>query len=160
MRAEVRVLDRNLPVFRMETVESIVEETLHQPRLYALLTACFAIVALLLAALGIYGVMAYSVAQRTREIGVRLALGATRAEILRMVLRQTGVLALFGIVLGAILSVPATRLAATFLFGVHAYDPLSYLAGAMLILLCSGLACWLPAWRASRVDPMPALRAD
>jgi len=122
--------------------------------------AAFALVALLLAATGIYGVLSGSVAERTREIGVRAALGASRIDILALVVRQAMTLTTFGIVLGLAGAVAVSRFLVTLLFGVSGIDALTYAAVIGLLLCVSGIACAVPAWRAARVDPSVTLRAD
>ena len=124
------------------------------------LIGLFAAVALVLAAVGVYGVMSYTVAQRTHEIGVRMALGARRRDVLGMVLRQGMGLALAGIALGALLSIGATRLITGLLFGIGAGDPLTYVAASCVIACCALVAILTPALRATRVDPMTALRCE
>ena len=124
------------------------------------LLAGFAGAALLLAAIGIYGVISYAVAQRTREIGVRLALGAQRRDVTRLVMRQGLRLTVAGIVLGTVVAVGASRVLSTLLYGVTAGDPLTYMGVAALLGLVAAIAAHVPARRAARVDPMVALRAE
>jgi putative ABC transport system permease protein len=120
----------------------------------------FALVALALAATGIYGMLASSVAERTREIGVRAALGASRRDILALVVRQGMALTAAGVVIGLIGAAAASRVIVTLLFGVSRLDPLTYLSVVGVLLGVSGIACWVPAWRAARVDPAITLRAQ
>ena len=131
-----------------------------QPRLYLVLIGCFALTAMLLAAIGLYGVLAYAVGQRTREIGIRLALGAKRGEVLRMVMSQAGKLAVAGVVIGLVAAVLASRLLRAQLFEVAPTDTVTYVLVATGLLSVSLLASWIPARRASRIDPMTALRQN
>jgi putative ABC transport system permease protein len=160
VRQAVRSLDPELPIDDSETVETILERTTGQPRFRALLVTAFAAVALVLAGVGLYGLISYTVAQRVPEIGVRLALGATPAQVAGLVIRQGLVLAAAGVALGMIGALGATRLIESLLFSVSASDPLIYSALAALLLSIAALACYLPARRAMRVDPMAALRSD
>jgi putative ABC transport system permease protein len=131
-----------------------------QPRLYAILFGVFAAVALALASIGIYGVMAYSVSERTREIGIRLALGAQRRDVLKLVVAQGMTLALIGAGVGLGAALALTQLMRSMLFEVSATDPLTYAALAALLSVVAMLACYLPARRATKVDPMVALRCE
>jgi len=131
-----------------------------EPRLYTTLLGIFATLALVLAAVGIYGVMSYAVAQRTHEIGIRMALGANRREVMRLVISQGMRLAGLGIAIGAVVTVVLTRLLASLLFNVSATDLKTFLVTAALLSFVALLACGLPALRATRVDPMVALRCE
>jgi putative ABC transport system permease protein len=141
-------------------MDDVVANSLGTRRVSMQLFAVFAIAALLLAAIGIYGVMAYSVTQRTQEIGIRMALGAQGGDVLRMVVRQGMTLALIGIGVGLAGAFGLTRVLANLLFGVKATDPVTFVAISLLLTFVALLACYLPARRVSRVDPVIALRAD
>jgi putative ABC transport system permease protein len=141
-------------------MSSILGKHLTTPRFNMMLLAIFAGVAMLLAAIGIYGVIAYTVTQRTREIGIRMALGAQKKQMLGMVLRQGMTLVVVGIVIGFILALAATRVLATLLYGVGANDASIYAAVIALLGMAALLASYLPARRAMKVDPMIALRYD
>ena len=159
-RGIVRALDRNAPVSEVQTMESVVAGATGQTRFYVVLLGAFAAVALLLAAVGIYGVMAYSVSRRTHEIGIRIALGARPAEVLRLVVRQGLVVALAGTAAGAAGAAALTRLMATLLYGVAPTDLLTFAAVAGLLIAVAVFASWLPARRATRIDPLSALRYE
>jgi putative ABC transport system permease protein len=157
-REAVFAVDRDLPVVKPQTLEELVEGTLSQRRQTVYVVACFAVVALLLAAVGLYGVMAYTVEQRRAEIGIRHAIGARRGDILRMVLAQAVGLSAIGIGVGAVGAWALTRLIAQMLYRTSATDPSTYVGVAILFLAIAVLASGLPAWRAARVDAAEALR--
>ncbi|MFN7943996.1 MAG: ABC transporter permease [Blastocatellia bacterium] len=160
VRNEVRSLNPDLPVYDIRTLEDRISLTVAQPRFQMLLLAIFAGIALLLTAVGLYGVLAYNVAQRTQEIGIRMALGASAGKVRAMVVRQGMTLALVGVGIGLIASLAATRLLASLLFGVAATDPLTFALIGLAMLLIALAACWIPARRATKVDPMIALRYE
>jgi putative ABC transport system permease protein len=158
VRGQILDLDRDLPVINPQTMEQVVDNTLTGRRQTMWLITGFAAVALLLAVVGLYGVMAYSVVQRTAEIGIRQAIGAQRSDILRMVLAQGLKLCGLGIAVGAVAAFALTRVISTMLFHVSATDPVTFAAIALLFLAVSLAASCIPAWRAARVDPVTALR--
>ena len=160
VRQELRNIDPNLPVLRINTIEQQLDDVLFQERLIAALSALFGLLAVLLASLGLYGVISYTVARRTNEIGIRLALGATPADALRMVLKESLLLVFAGILIGAPASLAAMRLISSRLFGVGAADPFTIAVATLLLLVVATVASILPARRAARVDPMTALRSE
>jgi predicted permease len=160
VRSAIQSVDRELPVFRVTTMERLVAESMAQRQFAVILLGIFALVALVLASVGLYGVMSYSVAQRTNEIGVRMALGAQTMDVLGMVIRQGMKLALIGVVLGLLGAFALTRVIQTMLFNVSATDPLTYLSVPLLLGIISLLACLVPALRATRVSPNTALRYE
>jgi putative ABC transport system permease protein len=153
----VQALDKDQPVYNVRTMDDVVANSLGTRRVSMQLFAVFAIAALLLAAIGIYGVMAYSVTQRTQEIGIRMALGAQRSDVLALVIRQGMTLSVIGVVVGLGGAFALTRLLANLLFGVAATDPLTFVAIPLLLLFVALVACYLPARRAARLDPTVAL---
>ena len=159
-RATVQRLDPQQPIYDIRTMEQVIAEFAAQPRFNMLLLGLFAALALVLAAVGIYGVVSYAVSQRTHEIGIRMALGAERGDVLRMVLGQGMKMAAIGVVCGFLGSVVATRALAGMLYGVNTTDPLTFAVVALLLSLVALLACYMPARRATRVDPMIALRYE
>ena len=160
IRQAVREVDGNLPLFDVKTQVEQASQSLAQERLFAALLSFFGALALALAALGLYGVLAHSVAQRTREIGVRMALGAEARHVLRLVIGQGMLLVCVGIAAGLILAYWLTKWLSGWLYGVGATDPLTYGAIALLLAVVALLACWIPARRATKVDPMIALRCE
>lgn len=158
--AAIRDATGGLPVAHVRTMDEIVSASIARQRLDMLLLIIFGGSGLLMAAVGVYGLMAYSVQQRTQELGIRMALGAPRSSIRRMVLRQGVVLALAGVAIGTVGALALTRLLASLLFGVRALDPVAFLATPLLLVAVALLAVWIPAKRATEVDPMRALRAE
>jgi putative ABC transport system permease protein len=157
LRREVQALDRDQPIYNVRTMDDVVANSLGTRRVSMQLFAVFACAALLLAALGIYGVMAYSVTQRTQEIGIRMALGAQKSDVLGLVIRQGMTLTLIGVVAGLAGAFVLTRVIANLLFSVAATDPATFLSISVLLAAVSFFACYLPARRASRLDPIKAL---
>ncbi len=158
VKRELHELDHDLPMYRVLTMEQRVDESLARRRFSTLLLGLFACLALALATIGIYGVMAYLVSQGTREIGIRMALGATQRGILGLVVRQGMVLALSGVAIGLIAAFALTRLMRSLLFGVNSADPITFAAIALLLALVALIASYIPAHRAARIDPMISLR--
>jgi putative ABC transport system permease protein len=159
-RAAVKEADPDIPIFDVKTMKDALSESVAQPRFYAILLGSFAGIALIIAALGIYGVISYAVSQRTRELGIRIALGAQRDRVVRLVIGQGLTLTLVGIVLGMVGAYALTRLIATLLFGVAPADPVTFAAVAVVFVLVAVLASYLPARRAAAVDPIIAMRAE
>jgi predicted permease len=156
----VSQINPDVAVSEVRTLESRVSNAVAEPRSTASLFSLFAALALVFGAIGVYGVMSYSVAQRTRELGIRVALGSARREVLYLVLKQAARLALFGVAIGLAGAFLLTRLIASLLYGVAAVDPFTFIGVAILSLLVGLAACAIPAWRATQVDPVVALRYD
>jgi len=160
VRAEVRALDRDSPVLNIATMDQVIGTSLAERKFQTTLLGLFSGLALVLAAIGIYGLMYQTVARRTHEIGVRMALGAGARDVLAMVVREGLVLALAGIGLGLAGAFALTRLLSTLLYGVSSTDPVTFVAAAGILVLTSLAASWIPAYRAAKVDPMEALRYE
>jgi putative ABC transport system permease protein len=160
VRAKIRALDSMAAVTKVSTVEEELGDSMANRQFQALLLAMFAALALVLAAVGIFGLMYQTVARRTHEIGVRMALGADAGDLVAMVLRHGLMLTGTGVVLGVLGALALSRMIRGLLFGVGPADPLSYLAAVLSLGGASLVACWLPARRATRVDPMVALRYE
>jgi putative ABC transport system permease protein len=156
----LRSLDPLMPVTDVKTLDALISGTIARPRFNATLLSIFAGLGLLLASIGIYGVLSYSVVQRTQETGIRMALGAQRADVLRLVVRDGVTTAILGVAIGVAIALPATRALSALLFGVEARDPAVFAAVALVLTAVALAASYLPARRATRVDPMIALRAD
>ena len=153
-------VDRDQASTDIQTAEEALNNSLAEPRLYTVLLGVFAALALSLAAVGIYGVMSYAVTERTREIGVRMALGAQAGNVLKLVIGEGMTLALIGVAIGSGASVALTRLMSGLLFGVSATDPMTFVVIAILLSVAALLACYIPARRAAKVDPMVALSSQ
>ena len=160
IRDVLKQIDPNIPMAQIRTMEEIVSSSVAQPRLEAILLGAFGALALILASIGVYGVMAYSVSQRTSEIGIRMALGASRSSVLRMVLSQGIRMTAIGLAIGCVAAIGLTRLMSGLLFGVSPTDPLTFAAVLVVLAAIAMLACYLPARRATKVDPMRALRYE
>jgi len=157
---QVAALDQDVPLYGVKSMEEYLSSSVAAPRFSTTLLSIFAAVALVLTIVGLYGVMSYSVAQRTNEIGIRLALGAQSRDVLLMIVRQGGMLILLGLAIGLAGAFALTRLIASLLFGVTAKDPITFGAVAVLLAIVALLACYIPALRATKVDPMDALRCE
>jgi putative ABC transport system permease protein len=160
VRSQVNAIDADQPIYNVHAMDELIEGSLAARRLNLWLLAAFASTALLLAAVGIYGVISYSVTQRAREIGIRMALGAQAADVLKLVVRQGMIPVVMGLAAGCVGALLLTRVMATLLFGVSATDPLTFAAVAVLLTLVALVACGVPAWRAIKIDPMSALRYE
>ena len=160
IRREVHTLDSNVPVLRVRTLEEYVNASFERERLIAWLCGVFGVLALALASVGLYGVMAYAVNQRTREIGVRIALGARRGDVIRMVLRESLLPVVAGLAAGVTAALALSRLVAGMLYGVAPRDPLTIALAALAMLAVALAAAVVPARRATRVEPMTALRHE
>jgi putative ABC transport system permease protein len=160
VRRELQAIDPQLPLFRVTTLEREIGQTLSQPRFQAVLLGMFALIALLLATIGIYGVTSHAVGQRTREVGIRIAMGAGRHDVLRLILLQHLQPALIGLAVGIAGAIALSRFVRSLLFGVAPTDPATFLLVSLVLLLVAAAACWIPARRATRVDPVIALRSE
>jgi putative ABC transport system permease protein len=157
-RSAVWAVDGTLPITRLQPLDRVRAAATGREQFTLLLVTLFAVLALVLAAVGLYGVTAYAVAQRTRELGIRVALGATSRDVVRLVLDMGGRLVLVGLAIGTLAALMLSRLMSTLLFGVSARDPMTFAGVALLLAAVSMVACYIPARRATRVDPVIALR--
>jgi putative ABC transport system permease protein len=160
LRAQLESIDKDLPLAHVQTMDQLIADSVVQQKFRTWLIGVFAGLALLLAVIGIYGVMSYSVAQRTREIGVRMALGATTAEVLKLVLSQGVKLAIIGLGIGFAIALAVTRVMRSLLFSTSTTDALSFVGTTAVLLFVVVLACYIPARRATKVDPVIALRYE
>jgi ABC-type antimicrobial peptide transport system permease subunit len=160
IREAVREVDSNLPLYSVKTQNQQSDESVGGERLFATLASFFGVLALLLACMGLYGVMSYGVARRTSEIGIRMALGATADGVTRMVMRETFAVVLIGVALGLVTALATTRLIARMLFGLMPTEPVTISLAVLVMVGVASLAGYLPARRASKVDPMIALRYE
>jgi putative ABC transport system permease protein len=156
----IAAFDPDVPIFGVRTMPMYLDRLLSLPKTAAALVAIFALVALLMASVSLYGLISYSVARRTKEIGLRIAVGAARSDVMWMVFRQSGLLAATGLAIGAVASFALMRLAASLLYGVGPHDPATLLSGTLLIVLVALAASYAPARRAMRLDPTIALRHE
>ncbi|MCP5112380.1 MAG: FtsX-like permease family protein [bacterium] len=153
-------VDKDQPVFRIRTMADVLSEARVTTRLTMVLLGVFATLALIMAAVGVYGVMSYSVSQRRQEIGVRIAMGARSSDVFSLVVRKGLLLGAAGVAAGSVAAFILTRVIASLLYGVSATEPLTFVAVAVLLIAVSGAACYLPARRATRVDPVNTLRYE
>lgn len=160
IRKQVGAINRGVPVYDVRTMSEIVSESYARPRFNMALLVIFAAVALFMAAAGIYGVLSYSVAQRTHEIGIRLAIGAQKADVLKLVVGQGFRFTLIGLGIGIVGAFLLTRFLSSLLYAVKPSDPLTFIAVSLIVVVIALLACYIPARRATKVDPMVALRYE
>lgn len=160
IRAQLESIDKDIPLARVQTMDQLIADSVVEQKFRTWLVGAFAGLALLLAAIGIYAVISYSVAQRTREIGVRIALGANSASVLKMVLGQGMKLAAIGLGIGILVALAVTRVMRSLLYSTSTTDPLSFLVTTAVLLGVVVLACYIPARRATKVDPIVALRYE
>jgi ABC-type antimicrobial peptide transport system permease subunit len=160
LRHVAQQADRDLPLFELRTQREQIDENMQTERMFGALTAGFGVLALALACVGIYGVMACTVADRRNEIGIRMALGAQPGQVRRMILRESTSLAIVGIVAGVGAALELTRLVKTMLYGIQSWDPATMIGGVLTLLAVALAASWIPARRAAGVQPMEALRHE
>jgi putative ABC transport system permease protein len=160
VRAAIRDIDPSLPLSQVKTMDEVMAGARSRPRFLTTLLGLFSSTALLLAAVGLYGVISYSVTRRTNEFGIRMAMGAERGDVVKLVLGQALGLALIGVAAGAVGALALTRLISGLLFGVSSFDPMTFAAMALVLIAVTALACVVPARRATKVDPLVALRYE
>jgi putative ABC transport system permease protein len=160
IRSAIYAVDPEQPIASVRSLKDLVAQSVSRQRFALVLFVVFSVLALVLSTIGVYGVMAYSVAQRTSEIGLRVALGAQRSDVLRLIFRQAGRMVALGLFSGLLGAFALTRFLSSLLFDVSSYDPLTFAAITCILAAVAMLACLVPAWRATKVDPMVALRAD
>jgi putative ABC transport system permease protein len=160
VRKEMSAMDKDLPIYGVQTLSIYVAQSFVVPQFLSLLLGIFAALALALASVGLYGVVSYSAARRTHEIGIRMALGAEKRDVLRMVVGQGLRLALIGVAIGIAGALALTRFLASLLYGVKPTDPVTFAAVSLILIVVALLACYIPARRAAKVDPMVALRYE
>jgi len=160
VRRAIHAVDPHLPITSLESADKLIDRTLDQEKLVAKLSSLFGLLALMLAGVGLYGVMSYMTARRTTEIGIRMALGAEQKAVVNLVLKETFRLVAVGLAIGIGLSVGVIRLLSGILFGLSAFDPLTLLPAAAAVVIACLMAAFWPAWRGSRVDPTVALRYE
>jgi ABC-type antimicrobial peptide transport system permease subunit len=160
IRAQLGSLDPALPVFGFRTLPEHIGRSLYVERMQSALLSLFGLLALALTAVGLYGVMSYTITRRTREIGIRMALGAQRVAVLRLVIGQGMGLTLMGMVIGAGAAAASARLIESRLYNVRTADPITFAVTVLLLIAVTLLACWVPARRATKVDPLVALRSE
>ena len=160
VRHRLQAMDKNLPLYNLQSLDYYVDRTLTQPRYNTLLMSSFALLALILTMVGLYGSISYSVARRTHEIGIRMTLGAQRRDIMRAVIRDGMLVGAVGLAIGIPVAVAATRLIRSLLYGVSSSDPATFIAASLILLIVSLLASFIPAFRAAKIDPMQAVRTE
>ena len=160
VRAEARRIDKNLPIFEMRTMSTLRADAVSTRRYILLIVGAFGLLALGLAAIGVYGVMSLIVSERTREVGVRLALGAEPSQLLRMIVGQAAKLAAIGVAIGIVVALALAPLLDSQLFGVDSFDPTTFVIVPLALLAIAALAALMPARKAMRIDPLAALRID
>jgi len=160
VRAEVRRIDKNLPIYDMRTMSTLRSQAVSTRRFVLLIVAAFGALALGLAAIGVYGVMSLIVSERTREVGVRLALGAEPSQLLAMIVGQAARLAGIGVAIGLVVALPLAPLLDSQLYGIRSFDPMTFVSVPIVLLMVAALAALVPARKAMRIDPLAALRID